>query len=182
MNTGKNFVSFLNILELLGILLILIAALLFQLILHDLPCPLCLLQRFGFMGIAFGLLLNLRCGLLPSHYTIVLLSAVFTTFVAIRQIVLHIVPGTGFYGEPFLGLHLYTWSFMVSMLTIIYTSLILGIDRQYKNGLIDKMQTHWITHSLFAITTVIFCVNIILLILQCGFTACPENPMQYKNI
>lgn len=182
MEKVKNWVHILNGLELLGILSILIVALLFQFLWHDLPCPLCLLQRFGFMGIAFGLLLNLRCGLLPSHYTIVLLSALFTSFVAIRQIVLHIVPGTGVYGEAFLGLHLYTWSFIVSMLTILYTSLILGIDRQYKNGFIEKMQSHWITHGLFVITLIILCVNIILLILQCGFSPCPENPVEYKHL
>lgn len=129
---ARIFAKTFNVMELLGIQLTLILAIVFQIFLHELPCPLCLLQRIGFFGIALGLLLNLRNGLHPSHYSICLLSALFTSFVALRQIALHVVPGTGFYGAPFLGLHLYSWSFILAMLIIIATSFILGINRQYE--------------------------------------------------
>ena len=172
--TIKTSVSILNALETLGIQLILIFALMFQIFLQDLPCPLCLLQRIGFFGIAIGLLMNLRFGLHPSHYSISLLSALFTSFVALRHIALHVVPGTGVYGLPFLSLHLYTWSFIASMIILIFTSIILGIDRQYKNSMAIRMQSHWSTHALLALTIILLLVNIISLLIQCGFKECPS--------
>ena len=126
-----NVMEGLNALEILGIFVTLLMAFAFQFVLHELPCPLCLLQRIGFFSMAFGFLLNLRFGLRPSHYAFVILWALFTSFVALRQIALHVVPGTGTYGSPFLGMHLYTWSFVVSMGIIVFTTLFLGVDRQY---------------------------------------------------
>lgn len=159
----RTLIRFFNMIELVGILLTLLVALGFQIFLHDLPCPLCLLQRIGFLGIAVGLLMNLRFGLHPSHYSIALLSALFTSFVALRQIALHVVPGTGSYGEPFLGLHLYTWSFIVSMLILIATTLVLGIERQYKNHWVTHLRSHWITHFFLGLTVLVILVNIVLL-------------------
>lgn len=168
-------VTVFNVLEILGIFLTLFAALSFQIVLHDLPCPLCILQRIGFFGVAYGLLLNLRYGLHSSHYSIALLSALFTNFVALWQIALHIVPGTGSYGLPFLGLHLYTWSYILSMLILISTSILLGFERQYKNAIIERMRSHWLTHLLFVITLILLLTNIISISISCGFSECPET-------
>lgn len=178
----KRKIFFLNILEILGIYLILIFALGFQIILHDLPCPLCLLQRIGFFGIALGLLMNLRFGLHPSHYSIALVSALFTSFVALRHIALHIVPGTGTYGQSFLGLHLYTWSFITAVIVLLYTSIVLGIDRQYEissdkpyqNNVSIQIRSHWITYLLIAFTGLLLLANLVSLLIQCGVGVCPE--------
>lgn len=173
----------LNILELLCILLMLFMAFIFQIILHEIPCPLCILQRVGFIGIVFGLLLNIRFGLRPSHYSITLISALFTAFVALRQIALHIVPGTGAYGLPFLGLHLYTWVFIVSMIIIVATTLMLSVDRQYKEMLNNKISLNYrhpmVMHVLFFITALLIAFNIISVVLECGFHPCPSNPTKY---
>ncbi len=91
-----------NLLEVYFIILMLVMAFAIQFILHEIPCPLCLLQRLGFLAIAFGFLMNLRFGLRPSHYAIVIISALYTSFVALRQIALHVVPGTGSYGSAIL--------------------------------------------------------------------------------
>lgn len=173
-STVKTSVRILNILETLGIQLILIFALFFQIFLNDLPCPLCLLQRIGFFGIALGLLMNLRFGLHPSHYAVALLSALFTSLVALRQIALHVVPGTGAYGLPFLGLHLYTWSFIAAMIILILTSIMLGIDRQYPSHLSHRLRRHWSTYVLLTLTTILFVANIISLLIQCGLRECPS--------
>lgn len=119
-----------NALELAGILFILLLALMYEFVFNEPPCPLCLLQRVGFFGIALGFLMNLRYGLRPSHYAMVILSALFTSFVALRQIALHVVPGTGSYGSAVLGYHLYTWSFIISMAVITVTAIVMSQDRQ----------------------------------------------------
>lgn len=171
-----------NALELLGIFLTLLMAFALQFYLHELPCPLCLLQRIGFLSIAVGFLMNLRFGLRPSHYALVLLSALFTSFVALRQIALHVIPGTGGYGSEIFGLHLYTWSFIVSMIIIIITTFLLGVDRQYQNTATREMRYPKLTPVLFGLMALIITANIVSLGLECGFSECPDNPTQYKNL
>ncbi len=86
------------------------AALILLPALGELPCPLCLLQRIDFIALGRGLLLNMRFGPSPLHYGLVIAAALFGAAAAGRQVLLHIVPGSGAYGSPLFGLHLYTWS------------------------------------------------------------------------
>jgi disulfide bond formation protein DsbB len=67
----------------------------FQLKYNELPCPiLCLLQRFGFIAIAFGAMLNILKGNSWKHDLIILLSSLYTFSVGVRQIMLHILPSS----------------------------------------------------------------------------------------
>jgi disulfide bond formation protein DsbB len=95
----------LNALGVFAISAVLIFAFADQLGLHELPCPLCILQRAGFVVAGFGLLLNLRFGPRPSHYAVVIIGALAGAAVSGRQILIHIVPDTGSYGSPLFGLH-----------------------------------------------------------------------------
>jgi len=171
---------FFNAIELTGIIVMLFLAFVLQMVLHELPCPLCLLQRVGFLGVAFGFLLNLRFGLRPSHYAIVLISALFSSFVALRQVALHVVPGTGTYGDALFGLHLYTWCFIIGMLVVVVTTLMLGFDRQYQRPNRNNMRWRSLTHFLFIIVTLLAFANLTSVILECGIQQCPDNPITYK--
>ena len=90
--------QWLNALTIAGIVILLMMAFTFQFLFGELPCPLCLLQRIGFLITSVGFILNLRYGLRPSHYALALLGSLFTVFVALRQIALHILPGDLGYG------------------------------------------------------------------------------------
>jgi disulfide bond formation protein DsbB len=171
-----SLVKLASLFELIGLFLVLLAAFMLQFWLHELPCPLCLLQRFGFLAIAFGFLLNLRFGFRPSHYSVILISSVFTAFVALRQVALHVLPGTGSYGSPILGMHLYTWSFIIAVLVFISTSLILGVDHQYMEKARKKKVVEYVVHALFAILVFLLVANIVSVIFECGFAICPDNP------
>lgn len=168
-----------NALEVGSILIVLLMAFFFQFILQELPCPLCLLQRIGFISISVGFLLNLRFGLRPSHYAISILSALFTAFVALRQIALHVVPGTGSYGSAILGLHMYTWSFIIAMIIAIFTTISLSIDRQYFKAHPHNIKWKYLTHTLFAIAILLIATNMISVFFECGLTQCPDNPTHY---
>lgn len=170
----------LNIIGLTGVLAVLALAFTFQIINNELPCPLCLYQRLGFFGVALGYLLNLRFGFKPSHYAIVLLSAFYIICVSLRQIALHIIPGTGAYGDPVLGMHLYTWSFVFAMLILASTTFIMGIDRQYTVSDQTVYFKKWV-NALFALTTVLLILNVGSVFLECGFKTCPENPVNYSG-
>ena len=118
----------LNYLGFFGITAILLIALIIQLHDHELPCPLCLLQRLGILAIGFGLWMNIKYGSKPFHYSLSILSALFTSFIAMRQVILHINDplGTG-YGMAFLGLHMYTWVFILCCFAIIALIILMSL-------------------------------------------------------
>ena len=102
----------------LGICGVLLGAYYIQFVEGEFPCPLCLFQRLAMLGVAFGAMLNLRYGIHTRHYGVSLLSAIFGASVSIRQILLHIDPSDSGYGSPVLGMHLYTWAFIVFAVVI----------------------------------------------------------------
>ena len=126
----KNLMKLLNTLNVIGVALLLFFGFILQLGLDELPCPLCLLQRIGLLAMAFGFLLNIHYPIRPGHYALVIVSAFFTAVAALRQIVMNALPPHG-YGYPEFGLHLYTWTFLISAATIFYTAILLSIPGQY---------------------------------------------------
>jgi disulfide bond formation protein DsbB len=93
----RAFAVILNALGLYAIALVLAAALAAQLLLHELPCPLCLLQRIQFALLAIEPILNVRWGPRPSHYALSLLAAAVGATFSTREFLLHIAPGPGFH-------------------------------------------------------------------------------------
>lgn len=172
-----------NALELSGIIFILTLAVLIQLILKEFPCPLCLLQRVGFFCIALGFLMNLRFGIRPSHYGIVILSALFTSFVALQQIAMNLDSNSGGLGTPVLGLHLYTWSFILSMAVLIVTAILLFGDRQYADSHNSRFKKpNILTNTLFAVLVMLLISNIATVYSECGFVECKGTPSGYKQL
>ncbi|OIN83065.1 disulfide bond formation DsbB family protein [Francisella sp. TX07-6608] len=127
----NDLIKALSSIELMGIAITIIAAFYFQFAMDELPCPLCLLQRLGLLAIGFGFLLNMRFNIRPSHYALSLLAAVFTSFVSLRQIALHITNPVRF-GSRVLGIHMYSWVFAISMIAIIYIAIVMSNPRQYE--------------------------------------------------
>lgn len=151
-----------NVLTILTITLFSAMVIIFETILREAPCTLCFLLHLGFLFIAFGFLLNLRFGLRSEHYAIVLFSSLFTTFVALRLIALRPVTDIKFTSLLF-GLHLTSWSFIVSLIIMVATVLILGWPRQDEG--VHTQNSYWatITHSLFAILALTILLNLRLL-------------------
>ena len=121
----------LNALGALAVCLVLLVAFYEQFTKDSLPCPLCLLQRVACIAVLCGLVLNVVKGPKPDHYSIMIISAFFGAVVSLRQISLHVIPGTGSYGEPFFGWHYYTWSFIVFALVILGTAIVAAYSTQY---------------------------------------------------
>ncbi|MFZ0219408.1 MAG: disulfide bond formation protein B [Candidatus Aquirickettsiella sp.] len=170
-----------NAVDALGLALLLLVAFILQIGFHELPCPLCLLQRLGVLAIAFGFLLNVQFKIRPAHYTLSLLSAILTASICVRQIFLHVIPGDPGYGLPLFGLHLYTWLFLLCVGVIIYIAIIFSISPQY--GYDESSKTkgmQLLTHIAFAIVFLLAIFNGISTYLECGIKACPENPVKYE--
>lgn len=118
----------------LGYTLVIGLALLLQFAEGELPCPLCMLQRYGMIASTMGALWIVRQAgsgrLTPATYAQGLglgaLGAFAGAMFSARQVMLHILPGDQGYGAPMLGLHLYSWAFVTFMVVIVFTAL-LGI-------------------------------------------------------
>ncbi len=174
----------LHVVALFLLLLPLIGAFGIQIVQSELPCPLCLLQRVGMFGVAVGILLNLKFGVHPLHYGISIVSALIGATVATRQILLHIIPvagePTGF-GNPVLGLHLYTWSLIVFVASILGIALLM-IFIKWVGALEEKVELlSKLEKAVFYIFIALALVNTISAFMECGFSPCPDNPTHYLH-
>jgi len=165
---------------------LLIGAYYFQFARDELPCPLCLLQRVGLAAVGFGLSLNLIYGAKPHHYGLMLIGALYGGSVSVRQILLHIVPGTGSYGSPVLGLHYYTWAGIGFFLILVGTAIMLLFEGQYK-GLRDEPSHEefgGVPLAKFAFFLMLFLIgaNAVTTLLECGPGICADPPTDYRLI
>ena len=62
----------LNAVGMLAVCAVLAMAFYDQVLHHELPCPLCLLQRIGMVAVLCGLMLNVIRGPKPDHYSIMI--------------------------------------------------------------------------------------------------------------
>ena len=176
----------LNAIGLLVVCGVLIGAYYFQFTLDELPCPLCLLQRVGLAAVGFGLSLNLIYGAKPHHYGIMLIGALYGGSVSVRQILLHIVPGTGAYGSPVLGLHYYTWAGICFFLILVGTAIMLLFEGQYK-GLRDEPSQRkfggvLLAKIAFFLMLLLIGANAVTTLLECGPGICADPPTDYRLI
>jgi disulfide bond formation protein DsbB len=174
----------LNSIALIVVCGVLVGAYFFQFTLNELPCPLCLLQRVAFVAVGYGLALNLIYGAKPHHYGIMLIAAVYGGSVSIRQILLHIVPGTGSYGSPVLGLHYYTWAGICFFLIILGTSVMLLFEGQYKTLKDEPSHERFgglkLAKFTFFLLLFLASANAVTTLLECGPLICADPPTDYK--
>lgn len=171
----------LNALSLYGIALVLAAAFAAQLLLGELPCPLCLMQRIQFAMLAVGPTLNIRFGPRPSHYAASLLSAVAGAGFAMRQVLLHITPGDAGYGTALFGYHYYSWAFIGFVVATALIAIMLLFDSQFVGADSDKpVAVGWFGRGAIFLVTAFVALNVVSTLLECGFGACPDNPTTYK--
>ncbi|MCL9683280.1 disulfide bond formation protein B [Legionella maioricensis] len=165
-----------NLLGLLIICSILIFALWDQLIIDDLPCPLCLLQRVCYIAIGLGMLMNLRLGVKPSHYGLMSLATLLGLAISVRQITLHLAPGDMGYGSPILGYYLYTWAAISFAVIITLIALALIFDQGFN---IEYKIQHPGGKALIALFLFLILANVVSTFILCGPFTCPDNPTQY---
>ena len=175
----RAFAITLNALSLYAVALVLAAAFTAQLLLHELPCPLCLLQRLQFAVLAVGPILNIRWGPRPSHYALSLLAAAAGAAFSTRQILLHIMPGDAGYGSALLGYHYYSWALIGFAAAIVLLAAILLFDRQFEADGV-RVAPGAFAESAVWLVIGLTALNVVSTLLECGFGACAENPVVYE--
>lgn len=187
----RQFAFVLHALALAILFLVLAFAFVDQIFSDELPCPLCLLQRGGFIAAGLGLMLNLRFGTRSAHYGVTLLGALVGIAASIRQILLHIAPGDPGYGAPLMGLHLYSWSFICFACLLFATSMLLLLPAwtrdQQGAGDVHRLPASTplqrrLTKTLIWLLTVLIAANVLSTLLECGFSACLDDPVRYRGL
>ncbi|MBR0859003.1 disulfide bond formation protein B [Bradyrhizobium liaoningense] len=171
--------AILNMLGLLGISSILVVAFTYQLALGELPCPLCLLQRAGFIAIGMGFLFNMRFGERPSHYAMILVASLVTGFISIRQVSLHLAPGDPGYGSTLFGLHFYTWALLAAVGVVGYVALVFMLKDVTGERDGDAPLNGLASNAIFAIFALLVAANLLSTVLECGAGQCDDNPVRY---
>jgi disulfide bond formation protein DsbB len=169
----------LNALGLIAIDTVLVLAFVDQLWFRDLPCPICILQRAGFIAAGFGIALNLLFGARSSQYAITILGACAGAAISLWQVLSYIVPGSGSYGNAIFGMHLYTWALIFFALMVIGSAIMLLFDRQFAPETKDAKTIPLLSLLALATFFAIAVANIISTLTICGFGLCPENPGGY---
>ena len=178
MAAPRTLLHSLNVFGLLGVCGVLAAAFALQFALRELPCPLCLLQRAAFIAVGVGFLLNIRFGSSPAHYGAILASAVAGAAMSLRQVLLHIVPGTGEYGSALFGLHLYTWGFAAFAATILYVAALLFLEARAAR-LAAGPRDGVFSSAISWFFVILVAANLVSVLLECGVGPCDDDPTYY---
>jgi disulfide bond formation protein DsbB len=142
-----------------------------QILLNEVPCPLCFLQRIGMIGVAASLAMNIKFGVRPFYYGLALLSSLFGGTVALRQISLHVCPGFPEFGLPVLGLSLYTWSFFIFACCVLAVAVLLMLYRE-REGEEHSLEINRFQSVAFWLIFFVTFANTITSFIQCGLGNC----------
>ncbi|CAF26582.1 hypothetical protein Q648_00895 [Bartonella quintana JK 12] len=176
---NPHFITFMNVLGLIGLSTVLLVAFYYQLVKFELPCPLCLLQRVGLILAGCGFLFNIHHKVKNTHYGMVILGCMVTSVVAARQVFLHITPDDLGYGSTFFGLHFYTWAFLIAVLCIFAVTFIMILSE-----LAHKFKVFSPIPLLSGAASFLFifliAANLVSTVLECGGGQCADDPVRYE--
>lgn len=178
----------LNIVALAGVLVVLTGSLLLQFGVGEQPCPLCLVQRSGMLGLAVGPAMNLLWGLRAQFYALSILAALVGGAGSVRQILLHIAtPGDAGYGPAVLGFHLYTWADITFVAAIFLIAIILlfrepleAHDRGFMAAAPSRMRA--IALGVLVWVGVYAVIITVSIIPECGVGMCPDDPADITGL
>ena len=93
------------------------AAMVMQYAFGEIPCPLCLLQRYAMFGCCFGIVMQLRSENSERGAGIGAFFALVLLIISVRQTLLDLFPRSGhaYVGSAVFGLHMPVWSVLIAV-------------------------------------------------------------------
>lgn len=140
-----------------------------QIFLGEEPCALCYLQRHAMLLVSSAAMMNIVYGLRAINYGLAILASLYGASVAIRQILLHICPGSPPYDVFFLGVTLYTWSFLSFVGSLLLIAFLLA-NHEEEGKRRGKLNAFHITAIAWCIAIV--AANIASTLFDCGAGGC----------
>jgi disulfide bond formation protein DsbB len=163
------------LLMLLILAAVLTAAMVMQYAFGEIPCPLCLLQRFAMFGCCFGLVQQLRSGSSERGTGISLIFSLLLLVISIRQTLLDIVPRPGheYVGSAIFGIHMPVWSVFIAMALMLGFAVRLALFGSPHPALEkDASMIHRLAQGVTIYVVVICAINFISVLAQCGIGEC----------
>ena len=174
--TGETLTALFYLSMLYVLAAILTAAMGFQYLNAEIPCPLCLLQRVAMFGVCFGIIQNFRSGYSDRNSGWSLLFSLFLLIVSVRQTLLNIYPrpGHAYVGSAIFGIHMPVWCVLIATALLIAFALkftMLGGDEKLAGrrpqGALGKLATFGMIYVL-----ILCAINFVSVVVQCGVDAC----------
>lgn len=152
----------------------------------EMPCPLCVLQRMAMMLCALGpltIIQRSREGRVTAQdfamgWGLAIISALGGAAIAIRQILLHIVPPDPGYGSEVFGFHLYTWAFITFSIAILAAA----VNLLFAHHLVPHSERLGVasTATIWLFGAVIVAVTVVTFVEE-GFNwVLPDDPTRYE--
>lgn len=173
-NISSSQIVFLNSFALFGSATMVAIAFTMQIVLAELPCALCNLQRLAFLLLGAGFLINLlHPKMYKKGYLVAGVAAVVGACTSIAQVFIHILPtDEGGVGSPVLGFHLYAWCFLIFILSIIFVQILQTVHSDPLDLGYDKNPRWQYSHHSVAVKAVIiFYVVVSIIATLSAFTA-----------
>lgn len=178
-----NFVTLLDRLVPFGMLCILVgiqtAAMVMQYVFGEIPCPLCLLQRYALFGCCFGLVLQLRPNASMRSTGLSILFTLLLLVISARQVLINLFPRPGheYVGSAIFGIHMPVWSVIIALALLFgFGCRLLFFGGIYPDVLSDKVTLRpWferLVHVLIFYLVLLCAINFVSVIIQCGLGEC----------
>jgi len=124
----ENRMKAIEVAALFGVCFTLLEAFYYQLVLGELPCAFCNLIRVALMVFGAGLLLNLRFGFNPWNYVLAAIGALIGALISLLFLFIKAPPDSIPTGSAVLGLHMYSWTFLICTGAGLYCVLMLAFN------------------------------------------------------
>ncbi len=155
---------------------ILTAAMAYQYLHTEIPCPLCLLQRVALFGVCFGIIQNFRGGYSDRNTGWSILFTLLLLFISVRQTLINIYPrpGHAYVGSAVFGIHMPVWCVLIATALLVAFGLkltVLGGDQKFEGrkpaGALAKLATAGVIY-----VAALCLINFASVVLQCGLDSC----------
>src|ERR1700735_297022 len=163
------------LLMLMILAVILTAAMVIQYASGEIPCPLCLLQRFAMFGCCFGIIMQLRSPGSERGAGIGAIFAVLPLVISVRQTLLDLFPRSGhaYVGSAVFGLHMPVWSVLIAVALLAGFAVrlaLFGAPRPSAPNLLPLMGR--LTRYIAFYVVLICAINFVSVVVQCGAGEC----------
>ena len=150
------------------------AAMVMQYGFGEIPCPLCLLQRYAMFGCCFGIVMQLRAADAQRGAGIGAIFAVLLLVIAVRQTLLDLFPrpGHAYVGSAVFGIHMPVWSVLIAVALLLGFAARLALFGAPRLALDKSSPIGRLTGALAFYVVLICAINFASVVVQCGAGEC----------
>jgi hypothetical protein len=127
----------------------------------------------------------MRRTLSPSDFMtglgLAIVGALLGSVMSTRQILLHILPGDPGYGEPILGMHLYTWALVSFFVVLAFAGVLLTFGTEFMPIAPATPVLRWVVWAVVGLFLFTIAANLVVVFVEEGFNwYLPDDPTQYE--